>query len=138
MADSRLCKLSVHLIFVALSLSTTIALSFLELAVEDCFEHVYVYHPCDVARPAQLHLKQDGFYAGQAGSLEDFFVRHGVLSFDTKDGVKATLVKPLQQPDLLPIENPGLCSVQEGGNDDGPVYLELRGEAERVVLPNSL
>ena len=42
-----------------------IKLSFLELAEEDCFGHMYVFHPCDVASPAQLHLKQDGLYAGQ-------------------------------------------------------------------------
>ena len=66
------------------------------LAEEDCFGHVYVFHPCDVACPAQLHLKQAGLYAGQAGSLEDFFVRHVVLPFDAKDGAKAVFVKPLQ------------------------------------------
>ena len=72
MADSCLCKLSLQLIFVTLSWSTTIALSFLELAEEDCFWHAYVFHPCDAASPAQLHLKQDGLCAGQAGCLEDF------------------------------------------------------------------
>ena len=51
-----------------------ITLSFLELAEEDCFGHAYVFYPCDVASPAQLHLKKDGLYAGKAGSLEDFFV----------------------------------------------------------------
>ena len=96
MADSHLCKLSLQLIFVTLSWSTTIELSFLELAGEDCFGHAYVFHPCDVASPAQLHLKQDGLYAGQAGSLKDFFVRHVVLPFDAKDGAQAALVKPLQ------------------------------------------
>ena len=96
MADSRLCKLSLQLIFVTLSWSTTIALSFLELAEEDCFGHAYVFHPCDVASPAQLHLKQDGLYAGQAGSLGDFFIWHMVLPFDAKDGAQAALVKPLQ------------------------------------------
>ena len=96
MADSRLCKLSLELIFVTLSWSTTIALSFLELAEEDCFLHAYVFHPCGVASQVQLHLKQDGPYAGQAGSLEDFFVQHVVLSFDAKDGAQAALVKPLQ------------------------------------------
>ena len=49
-------------------------LSFLELAEEDCFGHAYVFHHCDVASPAQLHLKQDGLCAGQAGSLEDLFI----------------------------------------------------------------
>ena len=28
--------------------------------------------------------------------------------------------------------------MQEGGNDDGRVYLDLCGEAERVTLPYSL
>ena len=71
-------------------------LSFLELAEEDCFGHANVFHPCDVASLGQLHLKQDGLYAGHAGSLEDFFIRHVVLPFDAKDGVQAALVKPLQ------------------------------------------
>ena len=67
MIDSRMCKLFLQLIFVTLSWSTTIALSFLELAEEDCFGHANVFHPRDVASPAQLHLKQDGLYAAQAG-----------------------------------------------------------------------
>ena len=71
MADSRLCKLCLQLVFVRLSWNTTIALTFLKLAEEDCFGHAYVFHLCDVASPAQLHLKQDGLYAGQAGCLED-------------------------------------------------------------------
>ena len=96
MADSRLCKLSLQLIFATISWSTTIALLFLELAEEDGFGHAYVFHVCDVASPAQLHLKQDGHYAGQAGSLEDFFFRHLVLPFDANDGAQAVLVKPLQ------------------------------------------
>ena len=49
-------------------------LPFLELAEEDCLGHAKIFHPYDVASPAQLHLKQDGLYAGQAGSLEDLFV----------------------------------------------------------------
>ena len=58
--DFHQCKLSPQLAFVMLSWSTSVMLSFLELTEEDCFRHVYVYHPCDVASPAQLHLKQDG------------------------------------------------------------------------------
>ena len=96
MADTRLCKLSLQLIFVTLSWSTTIALSFLEIAEEDCFWHAYVFHPCDVASPVQLHLRQNGLYAGQASSLEDFFVLHVVLPFDAKDGAQAALVKLVQ------------------------------------------
>ena len=96
MADSSLCKLSLQLIFVTLSWSTTIAHSFLKIAEENCFGHAYVFHPCDVASPAQLHLKQDGLYAGQAGSLEDFFVRHVVLPSDAKDGAQAASVKPFK------------------------------------------
>ena len=69
MTDSRMYRLSLELIFLAFSWSTTIALSFLELAEEDCSGHANVFHPCDVASPAQLHLKQDGLYAGQAGSF---------------------------------------------------------------------
>ena len=96
MADSRLCKLSLQLVFVTLPWSTTIALSFLELAEEDCFGHVYVFHPLDVASPRQLHLNQDGLFAGQTGSLEHFLVRYVALPFDAKGGTQAALVKPLQ------------------------------------------
>ena len=74
MADSRLWKLFLQLVFVTLSWSTTFTLSYMELAEEDCFGHSFVFYPRDVASQAQLHLKQDGLYAGQVGSLEDFFV----------------------------------------------------------------
>ena len=96
MADSRLCKLSLQLIFVTFSWRTTIAPSFLQHAEEGCFGHAYVFHSCDVATPAQLYPKQDRLYAVQAGSFEDFFVRHVVLPVDAKDGAQAALVKPLQ------------------------------------------
>ena len=96
MADFHLRKLPLQLIFVMLSWSTMIALSFLELTEEDWFWYAYVFHSCDVASPAQLHLKQDGLYAGQAGSLEDFFVRHVVLPFDATDGAQAASVKRFQ------------------------------------------
>ena len=66
------------------------------LAQEDCFGHAFVFYLCDMASLAKLHLKQDGFYAGQAGFLEDFFARHVVLPFDPKDGAQAGLLKPLQ------------------------------------------
>ena len=72
------------------------ALSFLELAEENCFGHANVFHPSDVASPAQLCPKQDSLYAGQAGSLEDIFVRYVVLPFGAKDGAQAALVKPLK------------------------------------------
>ena len=96
MADFRLCKLSIQLIFVTFSWSTTITLSYLELAEEDCFGHAYVFHPYDVASPAQLHLKQYGLYVGRAGSLEDVLVGHVVLPSYAKDGAQAALVKPLK------------------------------------------
>ena len=96
MADSRLCKLSLQLMLVTLSWSTVIALFCLELAEEDSSWHAYVFHPSDMASPAQLQLKQDGLFAREAGSLAHFLVQHVVLPFDVKDGVQATLMKPLQ------------------------------------------
>ena len=71
MSDTRLCKLSLQPVFVSLSWSATLTLFFLELALQDHVWHAYVFHPRDVASPAQLHLKQDGLYAGQAGSPEE-------------------------------------------------------------------
>ena len=44
-------------------------------------------------------------------------------------------MKPLQLPDLLPIENPGLCTVQESGNDDGLVCLDLCGARRPEASP---
>ena len=61
-----------------------------------CFGHAYVFHPCDVTSPAQLYLKQNGLYAEQAGSLEDFSLWHVVLPFDAKEEAQAALVKPLK------------------------------------------
>ena len=39
---------------------------------------------------------------------------------------------------MLLVENPGFCTVQEGGNDDGSVYLDLCGELERMTAFLSL
>ena len=41
---------------------------------------------------------------------------------------------------MLSIENPGLCTAQEGGNDDGSVYLDLCREAKPLFdsLPKDL
>ena len=63
---------------------------------------------------------------------------HVVLTFNAKDGAQEVLLKSLKWPDLLPAEDPGLCTLQECGNDDGSVYPNLRGEAERMTLPYSL
>ena len=61
-----------------------------------------------------------------------------VLLLDAKDGLQALLVKLLEKSDLLSVENPGLCTIQEGGNDDGSAYLDLCGKAEQMTLPHSL
>ena len=87
MADSHLCKLSLQLIFVTLSWNTTIALSFLELAEEDCFGHVYVFHPCNIASLAQLHLKMDsmlGRLALLSTSSFDTWSHHLMLRMERK------------------------------------------------------
>ena len=57
-----------------------IMLSFLDLAEEGCFGHAYIFHPCDMASPAQLHLKQNGLYAGQARSLKEADQATGAVS----------------------------------------------------------
>ena len=77
-----------------------ITLSFLELTEKDCFGHAYIFHPCDMANPVQLHLEQDGLYAWQTGSLEDFFVRHVVLPIDAKERKERSWCskKALQRP----------------------------------------
>ena len=72
MVDSHLWQL----VFVTISWSSTIILPFLELNEEDCFGHAFIFHPCDVASPAQMHLKQDGLFAGRLALLR-------TSSFDT-------------------------------------------------------
>ena len=110
-------------------------LSFLEFTEEDCLGHAYA---CDLASPAQLHLKQDGLYAGQADVLEDFFIWHVALPFDAKikNGAQAVLVKSLKL-DLLPVDNPGLCITQGGWNDHS-CLPNLHGDVEWMTLSYSL
>ena len=61
-----------------------------------------------------------------------------VLPFHAKDGAKTASVKLLEKPDLRPVQNPGLCTIQEGGNNNGSVYLDLCREVEQMALPHSL
>ena len=89
MAYSCLCKPFLQLVIVTLSWNITITFAFLELVEEDCFWYADIFHPFDMASPVQLHLKQDGLYAGQTGSFEDFLVWHVVLPLDAKEGAQA-------------------------------------------------
>ena len=41
---------------------------------------------------------------------------------------------PNSVDDLLSVENSRLCTIREGGNDDGSMYLDLRGEAEWMTM----
>ena len=47
-------------------------------------------------------------------------------------------MKSLQQPDLLAVQHPCRAAVQKGRDHNCTVNLDLCGEAEGVVLPNSL
>ena len=58
MADSCLCTLSPQLVFVTLSGSATIILSFTKFTEEDCFGHMYMSSISDVAIQVLLNLKR--------------------------------------------------------------------------------
>ena len=47
-------------------------------------------------QPSAAAPEANGLYAGQAGSLKDFFVWHMVLPFDATDRAQAVLMKPLK------------------------------------------
>ena len=71
-------------------------LSFLELTEEDCFRHVYIFHPCDVVSLVQLHLKKDGLLLDRLAVLRTSSFDMWSSPFDAKDGAQAALVKPFQ------------------------------------------
>ena len=76
MVDFRLCKLSLQLVFV--TLFGLLLLFFLAPCMSSLKKFAFAIHTSSILLtwPAreQLYLKQDGLYAGQAGSLEDFFI----------------------------------------------------------------
>ena len=87
MVDSRLFMLSFQLVFMTLFLGAIRSLFLSRTRWRWLLPiYAYVFHPCDVAYPVQLHPKQHGLYGGQAGSLGDLFVWHLILPFGGNDG----------------------------------------------------
>ena len=54
-------------------------------------------------------------------------VRNTVLPFDVQDGPQAARMEALQLFQMSPVQGPCLTTIEEAGENDRPVHLELRG-----------
>ena len=54
------------------------------------------------------------------------------------DGSQASLVKPLQQLQLFPVEDPGFCIVEKSDENRSSLHFDLGRQAQGVVLPHAL
>ena len=138
MANSRLCKLSLQLIFVTLTCSTTIASSFLELAEEVCFGHAYVFYLYDVrGQPSRAFTAPEARWAlCWAGRHSGRLLRLKLsLAIWCQTLSTSSFGEIAWAAWSLPVENPGPRTLQEGRSDDGSLYPDLRGEAEQMTPP---
>ena len=57
-----------------------------------------------------------------------------VLPFDVQDGPQVAHMEVLQLLQVSPVQGPCLTTIEEVGENDGPVYLELRGLPDVVLV----
>ena len=88
------------------------------------------YMPCSV----KLWLHQDGVNAGQARTSEALNVWDLVLPLDAKEFSEASGVEVVQLPCVTLVDHPWFTTTEEGGENYGPVNLDLclYGDASSV------
>lgn len=91
-----------------------------------------------MTHPSKLSEHQHGFYARGVCSFQDLLVCEIALPLDAQDGSQASLMKSLQHLHLLPVEDPGFCTVEKRGENRSSIDLDLGRQAQGLVLPHSL
>ena len=91
-----------------------------------------------MSNPAKSTFQDQGFDAGRLGHVEDLSVRNTVLPFDVQDGPQAAQMEALQLLQVSPVQGPCLTTIEEAGENDRPVHLELRGLPDVLLVQDSL
>ena len=77
-----------------------------------------------------MSLQDKSAHALNADVCKDFRFRYHVLPHDLREIVQAAHVEVLQLSCVSTVDSPGFTSMQESGELDGTVNLQLDGEAD--------
>ena len=81
-----------------------------QLSVEYNFGQAMVFHPGDMPCPMQLSLQQQGLYARNLGSFEDFYVSDEVTPVNVEDCAEALLLEAFKESQVVTLEDPLSCT----------------------------
>ena len=80
-----------------------------------------------MTNPTELGFQDHGLDAGHLGSVQNLNVCVPVLPVNVHDRLHASHVELLQLLQMSFVHGPRLTSVEEAGENDGPVHLYFRG-----------
>ena len=85
-----------------------------------------VFHPRDTSCPAMLRFQGHGFNARKLSHFKDLGVGDEVTPMDVKEGTYAALMVMLDETEVATIDDPGLSTIQESGQHNSFVDIDLR------------
>ena len=85
--------------------------------------------------PSELVFQDSGFDAGNLDLLQDLDIGDEVAPVYVENGMQAVLVKALEEADVATVGDPGLRTVEKGGENNSPVDADLCFAFQVLVVP---
>ena len=96
-----------------------------QLRIEYGLRQSLLWHPLHVARPSEHPLSHHAVHGVASASREHLVVWNFVLLGDSECSSQTAKVEGVQLPQLFAVERPGLGAIQQNGDDNGFVHLDL-------------
>ena len=110
----------------------------LKLAKQQSLWESVIRHASYVSCPAKLGLRRDGVVAWQVSTGEDLSVRDLVMPLYDKKFPEAGGVEVVQLPGVTLIDRPCFTAIEQCGQNNDPVHLDLCLCGDPSPVPNVL
>ena len=110
----------------------------LKLAKQQSLWESVIRHASYMSCPAKLGLHQDGVDAWQVSMGEDLSVRDLVMPLYAKKFPEAGGVEVVHLPGVTLIDRPCFTAIEQCGQNNGPVHLDLCLCGDPSPVPNVL
>ena len=124
--DACICDVCLYVVFGPFLKSALVSLAKSEFSIQLLLWHPRYFHSYDVPCPSKLGLLDHGIDACSLCPVSDLQVCDLVFPLDAENWSQAAHVEAFQLFQLPSIPSPGLTSIQEAGEDNGPSSLNFR------------
>ena len=113
-------------VFVPFLWATPGSLALLQFTVKKLKGQSVWFHADDMASPAELSTHDHGFYAEQAGSVQDFQVGHSVLPFNAEYCPQGSHMEAFKLLEVFPVQGPGLTAIEKAREHKSFAHFDIR------------